>query len=338
MRPSGSTTSPNLCEAITLARSRRPQEDRRRAGASQIIAPDIVVVEGRARGVAFMMRDFRFDEGVERNFSEATVKTLKVFPRMLGSLEGLLHNYHKDNSAGLVERSPLPLENLNASGRQIATMFLTKIIYYSRAIIDNVNSRNLLVAFQSMRALVEVVAAVRHTLEKLEPLIHECSSRGIVTARQAHQLNYHCDLLLHGGRFDWEHYFENGAWAVLERKGKQRSNEERQKFEERARYLKIEKCIESWSKKQPLARFAYDYLCDLVHPNKGSNLVLLVKREQSVLFNVDGSIELGHLIFDRIFPLVIKLCMNETDHLFVVFAFLGADEERVKTLAPFTES
>jgi hypothetical protein len=48
--------------------------------------------------------------------------------------------------------------------------------------------------------------------------------------------------------------------------------------------------------------------------------------------------ELGHLIFDRIFPLVIKLCMDETGHLFIAFAFLGADEERVKTLAPFTES
>jgi hypothetical protein len=108
-----------------------------------------------------------------------------------------------------------------------------------------------------MRALTEVVAAVRHTVEKLGPLIHESSVRGIVTGEQAHQLNYHCDLLLHGGRFDWEHYFENGAWAVLERKGRQRSKEERQKFEERAHYLKIEKCIESWSKKQPLARFTY---------------------------------------------------------------------------------
>jgi hypothetical protein len=93
-----------------------------------------------------MTKDFKFDKEAERNFSEATVKTLKVFPQMLASLEALLRNYHKDNSAGLVERSPLPLENLNASGRQIATMFLTKTIYYSRAIIDNVNSGNLLVA------------------------------------------------------------------------------------------------------------------------------------------------------------------------------------------------
>jgi hypothetical protein len=60
----------------------------------------------------------------------------------------------------------------------------------------------------------------------LEPLIQECISRGDVTTEQAHQLNYHCDLMLHGERFDGEHYFENGAWT-LERKGKQRSKEER---------------------------------------------------------------------------------------------------------------
>jgi hypothetical protein len=33
-----------------------------------------------------------------------------------------------------------------------------------------------------------------------------------------------------------------------------------------------------------------------------------------------------------------KLYMDETGHLFIAFASLGADEERVKTLAPFTES
>ncbi len=102
----------------------------------------------------------------------------------------LLHSYHKDNPAEVVERSALPLENFNASGRQIATMFLTKAIYFSRAIIDSVTSRNLLIAFQSMRALVEAVTAVRYTLEKLELLVREGLSRGIVTGDQAHQLNY----------------------------------------------------------------------------------------------------------------------------------------------------
>jgi hypothetical protein len=66
---------------------------------------------------------------------------------MLTHQENMLREYHKDTSAVLFDRSSMPLDNLKASTRLIATMYLTKTIYYSRAIIENVNSRNLLVAF-----------------------------------------------------------------------------------------------------------------------------------------------------------------------------------------------
>ena len=201
-----------------------------------------------------MIENFKFDDDVESEFSPATKKTLLLLPKIVGNLEDLLRNYHNDNPAEIVEPSTLPLNNLNVSGRLIATLLLTKTVYYYRAIIDNVNRKNLLVAFQSMRALIESVAAVRHTLEKLAPLIHECTVRGIVTADDARQLNYHCDLLLHGGRFDWQGFFEQGVTATLEKKTRVRPKHERQQFEERRHYLKVEKCIESWSKKQPLGR------------------------------------------------------------------------------------
>jgi hypothetical protein len=136
--------------------------------------------------------------------------------------------------------------------------------------------------------------------------------------------------LLHGGSFDWQAFFEEGAWAVLEKKNKPRTKEERRKFEERARYLKVNTCMKSWSKDQPLAGFAYDYLCDLVHPNKGSNLTLIVERELGPMFDVDGPAKLGILIFDRIFALVVRLCSDEFKSLFVLFAMLGADEDRIK--------
>ena len=185
-----------------------------------------------------------------------------------------------------------------------------------------------------MRALIEVVAAVRHTLEKMKPIIHECAIRGTMTADEARQLNYECDLLLHGGRFDWPGFFEEGAWVMIEKKSKTRSKEERKQYEERARYLKVESCMKSWSKSQPLAGFAYDYLCDLVHPNKGSNLTILVEREEGPMFDVDGPSPVGFLIFDKIFPLVVKLCADEFKNLFILLTTLGADEDRIKSVEP----
>jgi hypothetical protein len=277
-----------------------------------------------------MTAEFEFDEAERDNFSSATQQFLIAFPQMLTHQENILGGYHENTSAVLFDRSSMPLDNLKASTRLIATMYLTKTIYYSRAVIENVNSRNLLVAFQSMRAMLEVVAAVRHTLKKMQPIIHECAVRGTVTGEDARQLNYHCDLLLHGGRFDWASFFEEGISGTLERKNKIRSKDERSEFAERAHYLKVDTCMKSWSKDQPLAGFAYDYLCDLVHPNKGSNLIIIAEREQGPMFDVEGRKPLGLLIFDRIFALFARLCADEFGQLFIVFAALGADEDRIK--------
>jgi len=278
--------------------------------------------------------EFKIDPAIRQGLSAATQKVLTLFPEMLAKEEGMLRGYHEHTSAILFERSDHPLENLKASTRLIVTLYLTKTIYYSRSIIDSTNSGNLLAAFQAMRALLEVVATVRYTLEKMQPIIHECAERGVVTAEEAHQLNYHCDLLLHGGRFDWAAFFQEGAWAMLERKNRPRSKQERKQFEERTRYLKVDTCMKSWSSAQPLSGFAYDYLCDLVHPNKGSNLIILVDQQGNApKFDVDGPARLGFLIFDKIFPLVVRLCSDEFSKLFLGFAALAADEERIEAAA-----
>jgi len=119
---------------------------------------------------------------------------------------------------------------------------------------------------------------------------------------------------------------------MLEKKNKARSKEERKRFAERSHYLKVEKCMKSWSEKQPLAGFVYDYLCDLVHPNKGSNLTVLVQRERSAMFDVDGPAKVGMFIFDKIFALVVRLCSDEFANLFIIFVTLGTDEDRIKDI------
>jgi hypothetical protein len=45
---------------------------------------------------------------------------------------------------------------------------------------------------------------------------------------------------------------------------------------------------------------------------------------------VEGQKPLGLLIFDKIFALFARLCADEFAHLFVMFATLGADEDRIK--------
>jgi hypothetical protein len=272
------------------------------------------------------MVELRFDEDLKRSVSEPTQKVLTLFPEMLIRQQNILRGYHEHISNVLTLRTDDPMIDLKGSTRQIATMYLTKTIYYSRAIIENMNSRNLLVAFQCMRALVEVVAAVRYTMHQMLPIIKTCTERGTVTAQEAHQLNYHCDLLLHGGRFDWTRFFEKGAWDILKGKNREHTEDERKQHANKMRFLQIGTCIKDWSEDNQFAGFAYDYLCDLVHPNKGSNLTIIVETEHGPLFDVDGPAALGIHIFDRIFPIVVKLCAGEFRQLILSFTALGAGE------------
>ena len=116
----------------------------------------------------------------------------------------------------------------------------------------------------------------------------------------------------------------------MDKKKKNRPKEERSQFAAKSQYLKVKTCMESWAKVQPLAEFAYDYLCDLVHPNKGSNLIILVEHDLQAMFDVDGAAKLGMSIFDKIFPLVVRLCADEFSKIFLIMAFIGADEDQVQ--------
>ena len=52
------------------------------------------------------------------------------------------------------------------------------------------------------------------------------------------------------------------------------------------------------------------------------------------MFDVDGPSPVGFLIFDKIFPLVVKLCADEFENLFILLTTLGADEDRIKSVEP----
>jgi hypothetical protein len=144
------------------------------------------------------MSEYKFSDEIVSALSPDSRPILTGFPTLITHQEGMLRGYHKEKGAPLLERSSHPMENIRMSARQAYTMFLSKTIYYCRAIVDNTNSGNLLVAFQSMRALVEVVAAVRYTIEEVRPTVARCAERGTVTSDDAQRLNYRFDLLLHG--------------------------------------------------------------------------------------------------------------------------------------------
>jgi hypothetical protein len=267
----------------------------------------------------------RFSDAVLNKVSPETRRSLNAFAESIVRAEGVLREYHAAVPAAFTGQFADPMAAIRENARLVFTMTWAKAVLFSGAIVDTVNDGNLLVAFQSLRGYVELVAAVRFTVKRMEPLVKDAVARGQVSHETAESLANHMQILLHGGRFNWTVYFEEGAAAIVDRKRMKRTQEDKAKYEKSS--LRVGDCVKDWGKESPAAEFIYDYLCDLVHPNKGSNLLLLVDRDGGPVFDVGIESQMGMVIFERIFPYAASMCMKAMADFQPFFAMLGANEE-----------
>jgi hypothetical protein len=263
-------------------------------------------------------------------FSPEVRKNMEAFAKAISHAEGVLRGYHQHTDAAFKASPKDPFEAIKINARQIFTLSWAKSILFSRSIVDNVNNRNLLSAFQAIRGYVELVATLRYTVNIMEPIIHKAADDRTISVEDARTIAGHMDILLHGGRFNWKTYFEEGVSAMIDRKKLKRTKEEKAKFETKA--LRIGTCINDWGLESPAAEFIYDYLCELVHPNKGSNMILLVQRDGGVVFDVNEMSEMGIDLFERVFPYAASMCMGEMGRTQPFFAALGVEEAQAAVL------
>lgn len=266
----------------------------------------------------------RFTDTALNAVSPQTRRNMEAFAQALIHAEGILREYHAETPAHFTGSYPDQMVAIRENARLIFTLTWTKAVLFSRAIIDQVNDGNLLAAFQSLRAYVELVATVRYTVKEMEPLIQEAVESGSVSVDKANTILGKMETLLHGGRFNWPLYFQQGASAILDRKRAKRTKEEKQQYETKS--LRIGDCLKAWAKEEPASEFIYDYLCDLVHPNKGSNLILLVERDGHVVFDTSSRSQMGWVIFERIFPFAASMCLGAMAEIHPFFALMGAED------------
>jgi len=257
--------------------------------------------------------------------SPETQKNLKLFEKSIPHASDFLAKYHTKFDARLRERQPTNgFENIRYNARLAITMSWSKVVLFSRSIVDGSNTGNQLTVFLVTRAYVELVASLRFTVGEMRPIIEKWGADDCVPAEDLERLAYRLHLILYGGRFDWQTYFLEGAKTVMDRKQVKKTKEERKKFD--TLHLRIGACVESWSAEAPEAGFIYDFLCDLVHPNKGSNLVLLQERDGSAVFSADGPTSMGMQIFERIMPYALSLCGRGIGEITPFLAMLAATE------------
>lgn len=262
---------------------------------------------------------YTFSQSALCRVSAPTRDHMIAFASAISHAEGVLREYRKSASVSLGERGATVAEEIQNQARQVFAMTWAKTAFYMRGVVISANDGNLLVAAQSLRAMIEMSSMLRMTAHQLQPLIDNAVKTGEFTAEEGREILRQLSLLLHGGKFDWATYFLKGAKAVLDGRDKPVGDGETAAKD----MLRVSKCIKSWAKETPVAGFVYDYLCDLVHPNKGSNLLMIEEDENEVSFGVEGASTIGWLIFDQIFAPASKLGMEGAAKYALAFAAIG---------------
>lgn len=260
-----------------------------------------------------MEEKYRFSESALKRVSEKTREFMIIFANQLPLSESIAKNYQIDTNTNINNVNKNILDSIQNSARLVYAMAWAKTSYYKRGVITSINDGNLLVSAQCLRAMVELSAMLRMTAVQVTPIVEKSAERGHFSMDEAHELMRHMSLLLHGGRFDWETYFLKGPLAAMDSNAKMSSKN----------MLSVGNCIKHWSRTDKSVGFIYDFLCDLVHPNKGSNLLMLEADGDVTRFGLEGTGSAGWLIFDQIFGFAAKLGQDGLANHTLLFATIG---------------
>jgi hypothetical protein len=193
-----------------------------------------------------------------------------------------------------------------------------KYVSLTISLIEAVNKFDFLTYALAARSIVETVATLRYLLvEKLDPIIRHMT--GAITPEQVKQLLAEEDAYLRGTRFDWNEFLENDFHPLNERYAEWLEEKKKDKNAKKwkpGRTSLIEQvstatCLEKWARIEPGIGVLYDLLCDMVHPNIGSVMSIMVTDKEQIRFKVRHPSSGGFRLFLSSFPVFMKLTGEE---------------------------
>jgi hypothetical protein len=213
-----------------------------------------------------------------------------------------------------------------------------KQVSLTLGLIEAVNKYDFITYAMSARAIVEIIATLRHLLlNKLQPIIHEMATASQYDSSHVRRLMKEENNFLHGTRFDWVEFFEKGfrplndrysEWLVEKKKDKS-AKKWKPGREAPAAQVNVATCLEKWADAEPAVGVVYDLLCDMVHPNIGSFMSITVPSGEGLLYKVRDPGSEGMKLFQYSFPAFMSLTGHEYRRLLkgLLLLFLPLDEE-----------
>lgn len=178
----------------------------------------------------------------------------------------------------------------------IHSQYIAKYQELVKGYIDSINNKNYLITALCGRAVIESTATLRYYNKECNKKIKNLSSTDSdkfdpkVMADLFMILNQH----MRGSRFHWEKFFTSDKKTfVQDLIEKAKAKDKNTEFTEA---LPMPRILDSWASDMPELRLFYDFFCDLVHPNVGSNLLLMGVENGQIEIGGDSNKAVGKKI------------------------------------------
>ena len=178
----------------------------------------------------------------------------------------------EDAQISFIETSD-PLLHFNSFIDFAIAVYASKLRQLYEALAYGLETERYLVYAQSGRAILENVATIRYYSRHVDLLAaHQAWRNSTLSDPILRQANLTLDKFLRGTRFSWDAFLEARAEDITT-----------QPDQPHLAQIHSGTCLCKWFKERPQLESLYTLLCDLVHPNQGSNLLVMRSSQQRLV-------------------------------------------------------
>jgi hypothetical protein len=129
---------------------------------------------------------------------------------------------------------------------------------------------------------------------------------------------------IYGTRFDWNMWLSGDEAGLICAYSNKAREKKRQSQAGEMEQVNVLTCVQKFSNREPKFGVMYDLLCDLVHPNMGSNIFLgTLASKLGVVLDRDAEFQLGKKIIENTFNELERLTFGQISELTILhFAML----------------
>jgi hypothetical protein len=280
-----------------------------------------------------------FKRGGESQFLECC-KHIEDFHSYIMSVE-----YSKNAKWPTGEEDPISFVGLFY--KFIYAQYVVKYEELTANFIHAINEKNYLVMALCGRALIEVTATLRYyNISSHDAVARALKKKGAagdepINLELMKKLYSLSDQHMKGSSIDWSEFFVSDRKTFIKglvEKERTRLRREKPKKNTFPKPLPIGRALDSWFDKDPeYVAFIYNLLSDLVHPNLGSNLLMMGVDKQQLDIGPSSNKSVGKKLSQEC-VLYITPCLKEASKQLanaILFASLGDPINEPKTKINF---